>query len=100
MVFLLAQCISSAIYRQFLFSSLVCFSSHGSTENSVASDEVLKDDVVQPHQTIKSCSQSIFRSVTELSSSGERSSGLAFVEMVYFAGNFSFLLIKVVFVLT
>ncbi|KAI5560659.1 hypothetical protein BDE02_16G061800 [Populus trichocarpa] len=51
------------------------------TENSVASDEVLKDDVVQPHQTIKNCSQSIFRSVTELSSSGERSSGLAFVEM-------------------
>ncbi|KAI9380323.1 hypothetical protein POPTR_016G065600v4 [Populus trichocarpa] len=51
------------------------------TENSVASDEVLKDDVVQPHQTIKNCSQSIFHSVTELSSSGERSSGLAFVEM-------------------
>ncbi|XP_061954766.1 uncharacterized protein LOC133676959 [Populus nigra] len=51
------------------------------TENSVACDEILKDDVVQPHQTIKNCSQSIFRSVTELSSSGERSSGLAFVEM-------------------
>ncbi|KAJ6749898.1 hypothetical protein OIU85_000523 [Salix viminalis] len=51
------------------------------TENSVASDKVLKDDVVQPRQTVEKCSQSIFRSVTDLSSSGEKSSGLAFVEM-------------------
>ncbi|KAB5519591.1 hypothetical protein DKX38_023910 [Salix brachista] len=51
------------------------------TENSVASDKVLKDDVVQPRQTVEKCSQSIFRSVTDLSSSGEKSSGLGFVEM-------------------
>uniref|UniRef100_A0A6N2MSK7 Protein downstream neighbor of Son n=1 Tax=Salix viminalis TaxID=40686 RepID=A0A6N2MSK7_SALVM len=50
-------------------------------ENSVASDEVLKDGVVQPRQTIEKCSQSIFRNVAQLSSSGEKSSGLAFVDM-------------------
>ncbi|CAK7342145.1 unnamed protein product [Dovyalis caffra] len=50
-------------------------------EISVASDEVLEDGVVQPSQTIEKCSQSIFRSVTQLSSSGEKSSGLAFVDM-------------------
>ncbi|KAJ6923929.1 hypothetical protein NC652_017293 [Populus alba x Populus x berolinensis] len=50
-------------------------------ENSVASDEVSKDGVVQPRQTIENCSQSIFRSVAQLSSSGEKSSGLAFVDM-------------------
>lgn len=50
-------------------------------ENSVASDEVSKDGVVQPRQTIENCSQSIFRSVAQLSSSCEKSSGLAFVDM-------------------
>ncbi|KAF9680768.1 hypothetical protein SADUNF_Sadunf06G0155900 [Salix dunnii] len=50
-------------------------------ENSVVSDEVLKDSVLQPCQRIEKCSQSIFRNVAQLSSSGEKSSGLAFVDM-------------------
>ncbi|KAK0584310.1 hypothetical protein LWI29_010987 [Acer saccharum] len=49
--------------------------------NSVSSDEAARDGVVQPCQTIEKCSQSTFRSVTELSSGGERQSGLATVDL-------------------
>ncbi|KAI9153672.1 hypothetical protein LWI28_014816 [Acer negundo] len=45
--------------------------------NSVSSDEAS----VQPRQTIEKCIQSTFRSVTELSSGGERQSGLATVDL-------------------
>ncbi|KAK1563615.1 hypothetical protein Q3G72_030061 [Acer saccharum] len=45
--------------------------------NSVSSDEAL----VQPRQTIQKCIQSTFCSVTELSSGGERQSGLATVDL-------------------
>ncbi|XP_059463104.1 uncharacterized protein LOC132191966 isoform X2 [Corylus avellana] len=50
-------------------------------ENSVASAEDAKDGVAQAFQTIGKCSQSTFRSVSELSSSGDRSSGLAVIDM-------------------
>ncbi|XP_062167488.1 uncharacterized protein LOC133873750 isoform X2 [Alnus glutinosa] len=50
-------------------------------ENSVASVEDAKDGVAQAFQTIGKCSQSTFRSVSELSSSGDRSSGLAVIDM-------------------
>lgn len=50
-------------------------------ENSVASAEDAKDGVTQAFQTIGKCSQSTFRSVSEISSSGDRSSGLAVIDM-------------------
>lgn len=52
--------------------------------NSVASAEATENDEVQARQTIEKCNQSTFRSVTELSFGGERSSGLATVNMVTF----------------
>lgn len=54
-----------------------------SPESSVASAEDAEDGVAQAFQTIGKCSQSRFRSVSELSSGGDRSSGLATVDMVY-----------------
>ncbi|KAF5473425.1 hypothetical protein F2P56_010037 [Juglans regia] len=50
-------------------------------ESSVASAEDAEDGVAQAFQTIGKCSQSTFRSVSELSSGGDRSSGLARVDM-------------------
>ncbi|KAJ4705446.1 Protein downstream neighbor of Son [Melia azedarach] len=54
---------------------------HSRLGNSVASAEASGDDVVQTHQTIEKCSQATFRSVTELSLGGDRSSGSAAVDM-------------------
>ncbi|KAJ9181255.1 hypothetical protein P3X46_009403 [Hevea brasiliensis] len=50
-------------------------------ENSSACSIVSKEGKVQARQTIERCSQNIFRSVTELSSNGEKSSGMALVDM-------------------
>lgn len=50
-------------------------------ENSAASAEDAKDSVTQTFQTIGKCSQSMFRSVSELSSGGDRSSGLGVIDM-------------------
>ncbi|XP_057999693.1 uncharacterized protein LOC110650472 isoform X3 [Hevea brasiliensis] len=50
-------------------------------ENSAASSIVSKNGKVQACQTIDRCNESIFRSVTELSSNGEKSSGIALVDM-------------------
>lgn len=58
--------------------------SYCSPGNSVAAAEASKDGVVQARQIIEKCSQSTFRSVTELSLGSERSFGLATVDMVYF----------------
>ncbi|GMY14383.1 protein downstream neighbor of son homolog isoform X1 [Fagus crenata] len=52
-----------------------------SQENSVASAQNAKDGVAQAFQTIGKCSQSTFRSVSELSSVNDRSSGLATIDM-------------------
>ncbi|KAL5806351.1 hypothetical protein ACOSQ4_029084 [Xanthoceras sorbifolium] len=49
--------------------------------NSVSSDEASRGGVVHPRPTIEKCSQNTFRSVTELSSGGERPSGLATVDL-------------------
>lgn len=54
---------------------------HSLPGNSVASAEASKDGVVQARQIIEQCSQSTFRSVTELSLGSERSFGLATVDM-------------------
>ncbi|XP_022747446.1 uncharacterized protein LOC111297096 isoform X4 [Durio zibethinus] len=50
-------------------------------ENSVASVDVPKDDVLDAHRTLEKCSQGTFLSVTELSSGGQNLSGLATVDM-------------------
>ncbi|XVF07479.1 hypothetical protein REPUB_Repub06bG0142700 [Reevesia pubescens] len=50
-------------------------------ENSVDSVDVPKDDVLNSHRTLEKCSQGTFRSVTELSSGGQKLSGLATVDM-------------------
>lgn len=65
-----------------------------SLENSVASAEDAKDGVAQAFQTIGKCSQSTFRSVSELSSSGDRSSGLADIDMVYIPCRFPLKILK------
>ncbi|MBA0607916.1 hypothetical protein Godav_020179 [Gossypium davidsonii] len=48
-------------------------------EGSVASVDVPKDDV--PHRTLEKCNQGTFLSVTELSTGGQKLSGLAAVDM-------------------
>ena len=48
---------------------------------------------MEGRQTIERCSQSIFRSVSELSSNGEKTSGLAIVDMVYFVSSCSFFIL-------
>ncbi|XWS43307.1 hypothetical protein CRYUN_Cryun16bG0091700 [Craigia yunnanensis] len=50
-------------------------------QNSIASVDVPKDDVSNAHQTLEKCSQGTFLSVTELSSGGQKLSGLATVDM-------------------
>ncbi|XVE61346.1 hypothetical protein DITRI_Ditri06bG0032100 [Diplodiscus trichospermus] len=50
-------------------------------DNSVASVDVPKDDVPNAHRTLEKCSQGTFLSVTELSSGGQKLSGLATVDM-------------------
>lgn len=52
--------------------------------NNVVSAEASKDGVLEARQIIEKCSQSTFRSVTELSQGSERSFGLATVDMVCF----------------
>ncbi|XP_050227441.1 uncharacterized protein LOC126677049 isoform X2 [Mercurialis annua] len=49
------------------------------SENSAA--PIVSEEGNMQSQTIERCSQSIFRSVTELSSAGEKSSGLSVVDM-------------------
>ena len=61
-----------------------------SPQNSVASVDVPKDDVPNAHQTLEKCSQGTFLSVTELSSGGQKLSGLATVDMVYAFSSFEF----------
>ncbi|GAV63900.1 hypothetical protein CFOL_v3_07418 [Cephalotus follicularis] len=50
-------------------------------ENSVASAKVSEEDMVHARQTIEKCSQSTFRSVTQLSLGGERQSSLSTADM-------------------
>ncbi|KAJ8754477.1 hypothetical protein K2173_005638 [Erythroxylum novogranatense] len=50
-------------------------------KNSVSSTEVSTDGMMQAHQTLERCSQSIFRSVTEISSGVEKFSGSSVVDM-------------------
>ena len=59
-----------------------------SPENSVASVDVPKDDVLNAHRTLEKCSQGTFLSVTELSSGGQKLSGLATIDMVYAFSSF------------
>lgn len=54
---------------------------HSLPRNNVASAEASKDGVLEARQIIEKCSQSTFRSVTELSQGSERSFGLATVDM-------------------
>lgn len=65
-----------------LISSLAAKRRHQllSRESSVAS-EVAKDGVAQVFQSIGKCSQSTFRSVNEISSVSDKSSGLATIDM-------------------
>ena len=64
-----------------LFSYQFYLVSPNSPEN-VASDKNTENGVAQAFQTIGKCSQSTFRSVTELSSGGDRLSGFAAVDVV------------------
>ncbi|XVF55925.1 hypothetical protein PTKIN_Ptkin06aG0075000 [Pterospermum kingtungense] len=50
-------------------------------ENPVASVDVTKVDVCNAHRTLEKCSQGTFLSVTELSSGGQKLSGLTTVDM-------------------
>ncbi|MBA0788418.1 hypothetical protein Gotri_006806 [Gossypium trilobum] len=52
-----------------------------SPQNSVASVDVPKDDVLGARPTLEKCSHGTFLTVTELSSGGQKLSGLATVEM-------------------
>ncbi|KAK8302844.1 hypothetical protein V6Z11_D04G112700 [Gossypium hirsutum] len=52
-----------------------------SPQNSVASVDVPKDDVLGACPTLEKCSRGTFLTVTELSSGGQKLSGLATVEM-------------------
>lgn len=58
----------------------------GSPEDVVASAEVAKDNAVETCHTTEKCSQSTFRSVTELSKGDDALSGFAAVNMVMFSG--------------
>ncbi|CAN0927451.1 Protein downstream neighbor of Son [Linum grandiflorum] len=51
------------------------------SEEPVAHDNLSEDGITKPQQTIKRCSQSAFRTITEISSRGEQSSGPAVVDM-------------------
>ncbi|XP_039068374.1 uncharacterized protein LOC120214577 [Hibiscus syriacus] len=51
------------------------------SKNSVSSADVPKDDLPNGHSTLEKCSQGTFLSVTELSSGGQKLSGLASVDM-------------------
>ncbi|WCJ34137.1 Protein downstream neighbor of Son [Euphorbia peplus] len=64
-----------------VLSSLATMKQISCSENSAALPEVSEKSKVEAHQTIERCNQSIFRSVGELSSNGEKSSGLAVVDM-------------------
>ncbi|XP_065622768.1 uncharacterized protein LOC111991103 [Quercus suber] len=66
-----------------LISSLAAKRRHQllSRESSVASSEDAKDGAVQVFQSIGKCSQSTFRSVNEISSVSDKSSGLATIDM-------------------
>lgn len=59
-----------------------------SPQNSVASVDVPKDDVLNTCPTLEKCSHGTFLSVTELSSGGQKLSGLATVDMVYAFSSF------------
>ena len=81
-------CVSVAVHRvstieHMLSFLLVLHYSYGSQEESVGTTEVAKTDAVQASQTVGKSSQSIFRSVTELSLGDNKSSGIAAVDMVY-----------------
>ncbi|CAN1772585.1 hypothetical protein LINPERHAP1_LOCUS12246 [Linum perenne] len=52
-----------------------------SSEEHVAPEDLSEDGITKAQQTIGKCSQNIFRSVTEISSYGKQSPGLATVDM-------------------
>lgn len=54
-----------------------------SLEKSGTSVDIPKDDVLNAYRMLKKCSQGTFLSVTELSSGGQKLSGLATVDMVH-----------------
>lgn len=56
-----------------------------SSEDNTASTEVSNDTNTEARQTNERCSQSMFRSVTELSTRGEELSYLPDIDMVCFA---------------
>ncbi|XP_065857624.1 uncharacterized protein [Euphorbia lathyris] len=64
-----------------VLSNLVTKRRISCSEYSAALSEVSEKSKAEAHQTIERCSESIFRSVSELSSNVERSSGLAVVDM-------------------
>lgn len=55
--------------------------------NSVGPADVALDKTAKPSQTVESSSQSVFRSVTELSSGGDKLIGLTSIDMVEFLSN-------------
>lgn len=55
--------------------------------NSVGPADVAHDKTVKSSRTVENSSQSIFRSVTELSSGGDKLSGLTSIDMVEFLSN-------------
>lgn len=57
------------------------FAAERSPQNSVASVDVPKDDVLGACPTLEKCSRGTFLTVTELSSGGQKLSGLATVDM-------------------
>ncbi|TYJ39495.1 hypothetical protein E1A91_A04G073900v1 [Gossypium mustelinum] len=57
------------------------FAAERSPQNSVASVDVPKDDMLSARPTLEKCSHGTFLSVTELSSGGQKLSGLATVDM-------------------
>lgn len=84
---MVVQCILfiTGIFLIFILNLLVLYYCGGSSENSVGSIEVAKDDAVHARQSIENVSQSTFRSVAEISKGDDRSSGFATVDMVCIA---------------
>ena len=68
----------------FFCSSWLHFLFYCSKGNSVGPADVAHDKTDKSSQTIENSSQSIFRSVTQLSSGGDKSTGLTSIDMVEF----------------
>ncbi|XP_028784777.1 uncharacterized protein LOC114740738 isoform X2 [Neltuma alba] len=74
---------TSTLKNPYILTNLAATKQQGISclENTVASSEANKDSTLQSCHTIEKCSQGKFLTVTELSSSADRSSGWAAIDM-------------------